>query len=327
MIIPRFEMLHAGDHCVFACNLKASKDSEDSPAMILAMLDRLQNPSRSGYRNKIHLGERCDEPARAAWISRLNELIPQLKTGSVEKVVLARRSGWKIADRLNAFELMQPLRATMPNCFCFCFQADEDHAFFGASPERLYKREEGDFWTEALAGTRPRGDSPQEDTALGEALLNSKKDFKEHQFVVSAIQNVLQRICSDVEGDSGASLLSFKGGHHLLSQFKGRLRPGVSDADILAALHPTPAVGGHPAEAALTQIRKCEPFARGWYAAPVGYIGADTAEFAVAIRSGLIAGERLFLFAGAGIVGDSHPEEEWNEIEEKMNSLLKALSL
>jgi menaquinone-specific isochorismate synthase len=105
---------------------------------------------------------------------------------------------------------------------------------------------------------------------------------------------------------------------HLYTQCQGILKPDLTDADILPKLHPTPAVGGFPRTQALQLIEELEPFARGWYAAPVGWVGFDCAEFAVAIRSGLVDLDRLLLFAGAGIVIGSQPEAEWAEIENKI---------
>jgi menaquinone-specific isochorismate synthase len=107
-------------------------------------------------------------------------------------------------------------------------------------------------------------------------------------------------------------------GRHLRSKVRGTLEDGVTDAALLDAMHPTPAVGGHPRSEALEQIRTLEPFDRGWYAGPVGWIGQEASEFAVGIRSGLVRGRTLALFSGAGIVAGSVPEEEWAEIEQKI---------
>ena len=99
---------------------------------------------------------------------------------------------------------------------------------------------------------------------------------------------------------------------------RGTLKDGVTDAGLLEALHPTPAVGGYPRDRALGEIRDLEPFDRGWYAGPVGWIGAEASEFAVGIRSGLVRGRTLDLYSGAGIVAGSVPDEEWAEIEQKI---------
>jgi menaquinone-specific isochorismate synthase len=116
-------------------------------------------------------------------------------------------------------------------------------------------------------------------------------------------------------------------GRHLRSKVHGTLREGVTDAVLLDALHPTPAVGGHPRDEALEEIRALETFDRGWYAGPVGWIGAEDSEFAVGIRSGLVRGGTLALFSGAGIVAGSVPDEEWAEIEQKIGDFTGTFGL
>jgi menaquinone-specific isochorismate synthase len=109
---------------------------------------------------------------------------------------------------------------------------------------------------------------------------------------------------------------------HMVTRFRGSLKEDVGDDALLTALHPTPAVGGYPVDGALDRIFRLEPHDRGWYAGPVGWIGADKAGFAVAIRSGLVENDRLTVFAGAGIVKGSDPDREWVETGHKMASLL-----
>ena len=112
---------------------------------------------------------------------------------------------------------------------------------------------------------------------------------------------------------------------HLLMKFSGLLKEKTQDSDILESIHPTPAVGGVPSEKASAEIENIENFDRGWYAGPVGWIGKDEAEFAVAIRSGLVFENELYLYSGAGIVEGSNPENEWEEIENKIAGFMNAL--
>ena len=112
---------------------------------------------------------------------------------------------------------------------------------------------------------------------------------------------------------------------HLVARLEGVLRQGVDDGAILAAIHPTAAVAGFPRQLSVERIEQLEPFDRGWYAGPVGWIGRDRAEFAVSIRSGLIINNVIDLYSGAGIVEGSTPDSEWKEIENKIANFLKAL--
>jgi Isochorismate synthase len=181
--------------------------------------------------------------------------------------------------------------------------------------------------SEAVAGTRGRGDTPEADAALRDELMDSPKERREHAFVQEAIRDELDRLCTSVEAPEAPSDLALAQGRHLHARLTGTLRSGTSTLDLLDALHPTPAVGGVPTDAALGAIRTQEPFDRGWYAGPVGWIGADAAEFAVAIRSGLVRDDRLALFSGAGIVDGSEPEREWDEIEQKIGDFASILGL
>jgi len=165
--------------------------------------------------------------------------------------------------------------------------------------------------------------SKDADKALGEQLLRSEKDLREHQYVATHVEKRLRHLCETGIHKGDLSLLQLATVQHLITHFDGMLASDVSDADVLAAMHPTPAVGGYPVDRAVKKIDELEPFDRGWYAGPVGWIGHDAAEFAVAIRSGLVTGDRLHLFGGAGIVNGSTAESEWREIENKLNSFTK----
>ena len=191
-------------------------------------------------------------------------------------------------------------------------------AFLGASPERLFRRDGRSVESEAVAGTRPRGVSSADDEGLRDDLLHSAKDRSEHTYVSKGIGEALAPLCEELEIEDGVSEMKLARGRHLRSRVRGTLRDGVTDAALLDALHPTPAVGGHPRDEALERYRDLEPFDRGWYAGPVGWIGAEASEFAVGIRSGLVRGRTLALFSGAGIVAGSVPDEEWAEIEQKI---------
>ena len=133
----------------------------------------------------------------------------------------------------------------------------------------------------------------------------------------------LEPLTTDLRADEEPELLKLERKQHLISRISASVLPGVANAQLLQALHPTPAVGGMPRDKALEWIQTLEPFARGWYAAPVGWLGVDACEFAVAIRSGLVAGNEVSVYSGAGIVQGSDPEAEWQEIENKISDFVK----
>ncbi|MCK4460341.1 MAG: isochorismate synthase, partial [candidate division Zixibacteria bacterium] len=230
---------------------------------------------------------------------------------------------------VDPLRLLRHLKVRSTGCFHFCFQFSGSAAFIGASPERLYRRVGRHIESEAVAGTRPRGATSDEDTRISRELLASEKDVTEHTFVVDDIARVLRRICRHwrtVEGDAAGSLMKLARVQHLVTRLEGELADDYDDSAILTRLHPTSAVGGVPTSRAIPMITKLEPFDRGWYAAPVGWVGSDSAEFAVGIRSGLVDGRKLHLYSGAGIVQGSSAEEEWREIDSKLSGFLAALN-
>ncbi|MBW1895465.1 MAG: isochorismate synthase [Deltaproteobacteria bacterium] len=317
-VLPRFEVVTRNGTTTFACNMLTSENLET----VETELSHLVFPDT-------HLDGRLgaplsrhDLPDEGGWRKNVEAALNAFEPGKYEKVVLARKATLEFNQPLDAAFLLQALKATTPQCFHFCFQPSWGTAFVGASPERLYRRDGNLIRTEAIAGSRPRGASPEEDQALSRQLISSEKELREHRYVAQTIHETLTRLCSVSEALDKPSLLKLERCQHLISTFRGKLRAGVKDADLLQQFHPTPAVGGWPTERALLDIARLEPFDRGWYAGPVGWIGKDAAQFVVGIRSGLIENSLLHLFSGAGIVTGSMPQGEWDEIENKISDFL-----
>jgi menaquinone-specific isochorismate synthase len=269
---------------------------------------------------------RQDVPERPDWNETMEAALHTLASGELSKIVLARRSTLSFAQPPDPLALLQRLCAVTRDCSLFFFQPEADGAaFLGASPECLFARDGEALATEALAGTRPRGLDPGADRRLGDELRASDKDRREHAAVRDAILEALSPLCVTRRADAEPQLRRFARSQHLRSAIDATLRSGVAHADVLAALHPTPAVGGTPTAAALARLREWEPFDRGWYAGPVGWMSADAAEFAVAIRSALCNGREVALYAGAGIVKGSTADGEWEEIAHKMRDFARVL--
>jgi menaquinone-specific isochorismate synthase len=164
-----------------------------------------------------------------------------------------------------------------------------------------------------------------DDQRLAYELLNSDKDQLEHDIVRKSIRQKLHKFVDHLDVDTQASVLRLARKQHLCSEVQGKLKEGIEEGALLKRLHPTPAVGGYPTENALPEIARLEPFNRGWYAAPIGWIGANDAEFVVGIRSGLVEGNELSLFSGAGIVKGSIPDQEWEEVDNKIRDFVDIL--
>ncbi len=326
-IVPRFEIRSDGIDTYFACNFR-SESLTDLPSdrqtsqleQILAELSQLDLKLGSKNSDPVLplVIDRVDSPNERDWQQNIDFALATFPELEIDKIVLARQSTLTFTDYLQPQAILLALQPHNPRSYHFCFQIDPTTAFIGTSPERLYQRHDRILATEAIAGTRHRGESSQVDRQLSENLRNSAKDLHEHQLVVDNLRGILIELCDRVEIDRQLTILKLNKVQHLYTQCQGVLKPEIDDAQILPLLHPTPAVGGFPRPQALKLIHKLESFERGWYAAPVGWVGYDETEFAVAIRSGLVDRDRLLLFAGAGIVSGSQAEEEWAEVENKI---------
>jgi menaquinone-specific isochorismate synthase len=316
-VLPRFE-LHAGDtETTLVCNLVLTRDTEDD-SKILQEIEDLSLPEGASGAGLPAPVRREDSPDLRGWRENVERALYAFSEGRLGKVVLARRAEFGFDEDLDPALLLESLKAATPGCFHFYAEPEDGTAFLGASPERLFRRDGRSVESEAVAGTRPRGISTADDEVLRDDLLHSAKDLSEHTYVSKGIREALAPLCDELEIEDHVSDMKLARGRHLRSQVRGTLLDGVTDAGLLDAMHPTPAVGGYPRTGALGEIRALEPFDRGWYAGPVGWIGAEASEFAVAIRSGLARGQTLALYSGAGIVAGSVPDEEWAEIEQKI---------
>lgn len=258
--------------------------------------------------------------ARAAFIRAVENVRRDIARGEVEKVVVARRAVIDLGGDLSAADVIERLADRFSDCTAFAFEAG-GATFLGATPERLFEKRGARVRTEALAGSI----DPSVADA-GARLLASAKDRAEHAFVVRDIERRLAPLCVELSVASAPELRALPHVLHMRTPIEGSLREGISAVDLLEQLHPTPAVGGVPAAAALARILALEPEPRGWYGAPVGFIDArGDASFSVALRSGVVAGGLAYLYAGAGIVAASDPESEWSETALKMRALEDAL--
>lgn len=317
-ILPRFEVVRANGQTIFACHMFSNEDL----GVIRQAFSAVAFPSNGPYDRLPAPVARHNSPDESRWISDVSTVLNALEAADYKKIVLARKATFTFSAPVDAAVLLRALKKGTPQCFHFLFQPHARTGFLGASPERLYRRDGDVLRTEAIAGSRSRGADPQEDQALSEDLLASDKDQREQRHVVDGIQKHLGPLCALLTRDEQPSVLKLARCQHLVTRFKGKLNQGVGDAQLLEHLHPTPAVGGVPRERALQDIAAIEPFDRGWYAGPVGWISKSAAQFVVGIRSGLTEGRHVHLFSGAGIVRGSVAEAEWQELEDKISDFV-----
>jgi menaquinone-specific isochorismate synthase len=264
-------------------------------------------------------------PGRPGWREQVEGALERIRAGTLEKVVLAQQLTARLHGTFRLADALSRLDRAYPGCYRFAIDPGVGAAFFGATPERLITLEHGEVRTVALAGSVGRGGTDHEDERLAAELEASEKMRHEHDLVVGAIRDQIQSVADGVSvGDIGVRKLANV--QHLETPITADLNEEIHVLDLVEALHPTPAVGGLPPEEAARTIAETERFDRGWYAAPIGWFDAEgNGTFAVGIRSAAAEGETATLFAGNGIVADSDPDTEWDELQLKYQPILDQL--
>ena len=245
----------------------------------------------------------------------------------LDKVVLARSVTAELSGDLPLSTVLRRLRAHEPHCTIFSFPVPNG-TFFGASPELLMARHGRRISCHPLAGTIRRGETARADADAQGHLAGSAKDRAEHRFVVDAIAGALRPLCTELTVPDEPSLVAFRSVAHLGTRIDGRLRAPTPILDLLALVHPTPAVGGTPRDLALAVIAEGEPVPRDYWAGPVGWVDAQgDGEWMVGIRSALLDpdGTTVTLHAGSGVVAASDPGAEAAETDVKLASVLESL--
>ena len=323
-VVPRFEWLQDADQQRLAINFKMTP-GEDPVQLFESCVRDIErlNEVKPLVEDELRVVERSESPTLAQWQAMIAEALAAIRRQELEKIVLASRTSLTFNAPVNPLLLLKYILKKNGRTFHFAFQFQPENAFIGMSPECLFVRENGTIMTEAIASTRRRGATPEEDDRLATEMATSDKDLREHRLVKKMIVERLAPLCREVTETSSESLLRLTHVQHLLSEFRGKLKVNVFNEQILAALHPTPAVGGWPQKEAVERIAQLEPFDRGWYAAPVGWISRDQAEFAVAIRSAVILRERMHVYAGSGIVDGSDALVEWEENRNKARNFMQ----
>ena len=284
------------------------------------------NPDIASFHPQWHSAQLHPRPSKQHWISRISALKEAFSSGMLSKVVFAQQNIVQRPSTLGPIQSLEKLTQTEDKTFDFCFAPHPDYAFIGRSPERLIELKSDQIRTEALAGTRPRGRSIEEDQQLENDLFQSTKERMEHQIVVEAICQSLLPYVSSIDKRSEPTILKLSQVQHLHTPIQAKLKPNIPLSEVIDALHPTPAVCGTPRAKAMDIIRQTEDFKRGWYAGLVGWVEGEAAEFAVGIRSALYTKNQIYFWAGAGIVAQSDPIAEWDEIEAKGKQFLDLVS-
>jgi menaquinone-specific isochorismate synthase len=258
------------------------------------------------------------------WELAVAAAVDRIVAGDLQKVVLARDLYATADAPIDQRVLLKRLAARYPDCYTFACAG-----LIGATPELLIRRRGLEVSSLVLAGTAPRGATPDEDAALAADLLRSAKNIEEHAYAAASVREVLEPLCAELTLPGRPGLLRLANVQHLGTQVHGRLAASGQERTALGlagSLHPTAAVGGTPTEAAVELIRELEHMDRDRYAGATGWVDSDgNGEWGIALRSALVTGNRARLFAGCGIVAGSDPATELAEAQVKFRPMQVAL--
>jgi menaquinone-specific isochorismate synthase len=331
VILPQWQLVQYEARGVLTLNHLVTATTNVG-ALVDSLAEQLQAVERLGQQPWGEPLGRLAPPAQPApeagqrFKAAVSRALGHMTRHSVQKIVLAHALDWVSTEPFQPLASLGRLRQRYPDCHVFSLSHGDNKTFMGASPERLLRLAQGRLVTDALAGSAPRGATPQEDDRLTQGLLHNPKERGEHCLVVEFLARQLQEVGLRPQYQQPPGILRLSNIQHLHTPMWATVPRQIHPLHIVEALHPTPAVAGVPTREACDQILRFEDFDRGLYAAPLGWVGANgDSEFIVGIRSALIADTRARLYAGAGIVAGSDPDREWAEIKLKFRALGESL--
>lgn len=324
LLLPRLEWRRCAGVATLRLHLYSDVSLREDAAQAAAFISALAQV-KSLPALRLNLTGEQHWPDKAGW-TRLIELATQTIAGEeLDKVVLARATDLQFSQPVNAAAVMASSRRLNLNCYHFYMAFSAESAFLGSSPERLYRRRDMALRTEALAGTVANHPDDHRAWQLGEWLMKDDKNQRENMLVVEDICQRLQN-CTQTLDVLPPQVLRLRKVQHLRRCIWTALNQ-ADDTLCLVQLQPTAAVAGIPRELAREFIQHNEPVEREWYAGSAGYLSLRQSEFCVSLRSAKISANVVRLYAGAGIVRGSDPEQEWQEIDNKAAGLRTLLQM
>lgn len=275
--------------------------------------DALETNSLTKVSGEFSTGEQSE----SAFLNSVELALKAINSGQIEKVVLARDLVLPTTGTPDLGPALTRLHERYPECWTY-----KVGNVFGATPEILLRARNGEVSARVLAGTAARGTDPDVDVAIADGLSHSLKNKHEHDFAVQSLVRELSPFCSTVDYEKEPFSLVLPDLWHLATDVTGKLLPNVTLFDVIEKLHPTAAVAGTPTMAATALLEELEPFDRGGYAGPVGWLSSNgSGEIAIALRGGVIEENQIRAIAGSGIVAESIPEAELVETELKFRAV------
>jgi anthranilate synthase component 1 len=288
---------------------------------------RLRQPVDIPHAPPAHGGEARSEFGEAAFKNAVVRAKQYIFDGDIMQVVLSQRMAQPFPA--SPLSLYRALRSVNPSPYMFYYDMG-DHHVVGASPEILVRLERDTVTVRPIAGTRPRGKTPQQDAELAQDLLADPKELAEHLMLIDLGRNDIGRVAQNGTVKLTEKMIIERYSHvmHIVSNVEARLKPGYNAMDVLKATFPAGTVSGAAKVRAMEIIDELEPSKRGIYAGAVGYLGFNgDMDLAIALRTAVVKDNMLYAQAGAGIVADSVPESEWMETLNKARAVLRAAEM
>ncbi|MDM2850093.1 isochorismate synthase MenF [Citrobacter sp. Cpo074] len=324
LLLPRLEWRRCAGVASLRLHLYSDVSLREDAAQAIAFISSLA-PVKPLPALRLNLTGEQHWPEKAGWIDLIKLATQTIAGEDLDKVVLARATDLQFSQSVNAVAVMASSRRLNLNCYHFFMAFSADTAFLGSSPERLYRRRDTALRTEALAGTVANHPEDHRAWQLGDWLMKDDKNQRENMLVVEDICQRLQG-CTQTLDVLPPQVLRLRKVQHLRRCIWTELNQ-ADDMLCLMQLQPTAAVAGIPRELAREFIQQNEPFEREWYAGSAGYLSLRQSEFCVSLRSAKISANVVRLYAGAGIVRGSDPEQEWQEIDNKAAGLRTLLQM
>jgi salicylate biosynthesis isochorismate synthase len=303
----------------------ASVDTAAAPREVLDALEEnlrqlVCRPKRTRSSLDLHVRARETD---GEWQRSVSGALAEIESGQLDKLVLSRAVRVSSAEEFHVPRLTRHLSRAHPHANIFAVRR-KGSTFLGASPETLACVENRELSTAAVAGTARRGDGVSEEVAAAEGLQTSVKERHEHQLVVADVVERIAPFCDQVQADETPETMSAGPVQHLRTPIRGRLLENATFLDVVATLHPTPALGGLPRAEVASALSRHESSPRGWYGGGIGWMDGRDGEISVAIRTALVQAREATLHAGAGIVAGSEWAGELEETRLKLRTILEA---
>lgn len=328
LALPMVQIVQNGDKA--RMQVLMPLEGESAPEVYLRQLDpvwRALFATREASLPPGPLLSMHSTPSRERWMAEVSQAAANIRAGTFDKVVLARRLSLTYRNPVGVAPLLENLRAQNPEAVVFAMRRRKG-VFLGATPELLVRVRNGAVESMSLAGSAPRGLTPEEDAQYAGQMLHDAKSIREHEVVRRHVEDSLAHLTRSLTMPDQPDLKKLPTVQHLLTPMRAELSSHATIWSVVQNLHPTPAVAGYPSERATDYIVSREPFPRGWYAGAIGWTELNGAgQWMVALRSGTVQDTTVNLYAGCGIMGDSDPEAELSESDWKFGTMLSALEI